>query len=39
MGHAASILKNDKPIFEIDSENPRLANMGVVGTRVFPRLG
>jgi len=32
MGHAASILKNDNPIFEIDSENPRLANMGVLGT-------
>ena len=32
MGHAASVLKNDKPIFELNKENPLLAEMGVLGS-------
>lgn len=32
MGHAASVLKNDKPVFELNSENPLLAEMGILGS-------
>lgn len=32
MGHAASIIRDDKPIFEINSENPQLAELGVLGS-------
>jgi hypothetical protein len=32
MGHAASIIKDNKPIFKINSENPLLAEMGILGS-------
>lgn len=32
MGHAASILKDDTPIFQISEENPKLADLGVLGS-------
>lgn len=32
MGHAASIIKDNKPIFKINPKNPRLAEMGILGS-------
>lgn len=32
MGHAASILKDDTPIFKISEENPNFADLGVLGS-------
>ncbi len=32
MSHAASVIKNDKPIFTINEENPMLAEMGILGS-------
>jgi hypothetical protein len=32
MGHAASILTDDTPIFKISEENPNFADLGVLGS-------
>jgi len=32
MGHAASIIKDDKPIFQLNSKNQLLAEMGILGS-------
>jgi thymidylate synthase ThyX len=32
MGHAASILKDDTPVFKISSENPNFSDLGVLGS-------